>query len=163
MGGQIPLSGPDFALSIPELPEGGALQGHFKGQPLVAVRRGGAYFALAAACTHWGENLADGAVIGETIRCGAHHACFSLRTGEATCPPALAPVQTYQVEQRGSARVVTGPSAPAPARRFEGGPKSVVIIGGGAAGSAAADQLRREVGLANRRRQPPRRRLRLRG
>lgn len=146
MGGQIALTGPDFGASIPELADGGKVQGHFQGQPLVAVRRGEEYFAIAAACSHWGENLADGAVIGDTIRCGGHHACFSLRTGEASCPPALGRVQTYKIEQRGGARVVVGPSdpAPAPVRRSGTAPSSVVIIGGGAAGSAAADLLRRE-------------------
>ena len=146
MGGQIALTGPDFGASIPELADGGMLQGHFQGQALVAVRRGDEYFVVAAACTHWGENLAEGAVIGDTIRCGGHHACFSLRTGEASCPPALGPLQTYRVEQRGGQRVVVGPREPAPMRVRSGAadPSSVVIIGGGAAGSAAADLLRRE-------------------
>lgn len=146
MGGQIALSGPDFGASIPELSDGGKVQGHFQGQPLVAVRRGDEYFVVAAACTHWGENLADGAVIGDTIRCGGHHGCFSLRTGEASCPPALGALQTYEVERRGAVRVVVGPrkQAPAPRRVNGSDPSSVVIVGGGAAGSAAADLLRRE-------------------
>ena len=146
MGGQIALTGLDFAVGIPDLSEGGKVQGHFQGQPLVAVRRGETYFALAASCTHWGENLADGAVIGDTIRCGGHHACFSLSTGEASCPPALGPLQTYKVELRAGGRVVVGPRDPAPARvrNVATDPVSVVIIGGGAAGSAAADVLRRE-------------------
>jgi NADPH-dependent 2,4-dienoyl-CoA reductase/sulfur reductase-like enzyme/nitrite reductase/ring-hydroxylating ferredoxin subunit len=134
MGGQIALTGADFEKGIPELAEGAMVQGHFQGQAVVAARVGGEVFVVAAACSHWGENLADGVVIGDTIRCGGHHACFSLRTGEALKAPALASVRTFCVEQRGSAHVVVAPMEP---------PKSVVIVGAGAAGAAAADMLRR--------------------
>src|SRR5205823_3273233 len=144
MGGTIPLSGPDFEKGIPELADGTSLQGHYQGQAVVAVRRADDIFVVAAACSHWGENLADGAVISDTLRCGGHHASFSLRTGEAIAAPALAPIQTYRVEKKGNARVVTGPAEAPPPRSTKGGPSSVVIIGAGAAGSAAADMLRRE-------------------
>jgi len=144
MGGTIEPTGPDFAAGIPDLEDGAMLQGHYGRQAVIAVRRGSGYFVVAAACQHWGENLAAGAVIGDTIRCAHHHACFSIRTGEATCPPALGPIDCFKVERRGSDRAVTGKAARAGPREFRGGPSSVVIVGGGAAGSACALALRDE-------------------
>ncbi len=143
MGGTIEPTGPDFATGIPDLEDGAMLQGHYERQAVIAVRRGADYFVVAAACAHWGENLAAGAVIGDTIRCAHHHACFSIRSGEATCPPALESIRTFQVEKRGDRRVVTGRTEPG-RRRVSGGPPSVVIVGGGAAGSACALALRAE-------------------
>ena len=77
-----------------------------------------------------------------------HHACFSLRTGEALRAPALDPIACWRVEQRGGTVFVHDKFAPArgAARAAtRGQPESVVIIGGGAAGQAAAEMLRREV------------------
>ncbi len=144
MGGTIKPTGPDFATGIPDLDDGAMLEGQYHRQAVIAVRRGSDYFVVAAACAHWGENLADGAVIGDTLRCAHHHACFSIRSGEATCPPALGPIQTFKVEKRGSGRLVTGKTEPAPQRTLSGGPSSVLIVGGGAAGSACALALRDE-------------------
>ena len=143
MGGTIEPTGPDFATGIPDLDDGAMLQGHYDRQAVIAVRRGSDYFVVAAACAHWGENLAGGAVIGDTIRCAHHHACFSIRSGEATCPPALGAIQTFRVEKRGDGRFVSGKTKLA-TRTVSGGPSSVVIVGGGAAGSACALALRDE-------------------
>ncbi len=91
MGGSIELTGADFAKGIPELNDGAHVQGHYEGTAVVAVRRGVEVFVVAATSTHWSENHARGCVVGETIRCPGHHACFSLRTGEARWQaPALA-------------------------------------------------------------------------
>ena len=144
MGGTIELTGPDFAAGIPDLEDGAMLQGHYQHQAVIAVRRGADYFVVAAACAHWGENLAAGAVIGETLRCPHHHASFSLRTGEAVAPPALGPIQSFRVEKRGAGRFVAGKSEQATLRNITGGPSSVAIVGGGAAGSACALALRAE-------------------
>ncbi|HEX6132931.1 MAG TPA: FAD-dependent oxidoreductase, partial [Longimicrobiales bacterium] len=81
-------------------------------------------------------------------RCPWHHACFSLRTGEATGAPALNPIPTWDVEVVGGRARVTGRRKLEPldseGRRPMSAPGVVAIVGAGAAGSAATEQLRRE-------------------
>jgi NADPH-dependent 2,4-dienoyl-CoA reductase/sulfur reductase-like enzyme/nitrite reductase/ring-hydroxylating ferredoxin subunit len=146
------LSGADFGagVALSMIVDGVPLLGHAKGEPVILVRRGDDLFAVGAACTHYGAPLADGLVVDETIRCPWHHACFSLRTGEALRAPALNPIPCRRVEQRdGKAYVgdaIQPGRAPVPASVASTMPRpsSIVIIGGGAAGNAAAEMLRRE-------------------
>ena len=140
--------GPDFArgVSLTKFADGAMLQGHFKGEPILAARRAGTYFAIGASCTHYGGPLADGIMAGDTVRCPWHHACFSLRTGEAIRAPALLPLTCWKVETTASKLFVRGkesakkPQPASPTKSL----KRVVIVGGGAAGEAAAEMLRRE-------------------
>ena len=96
------LDGPDLAqgVAISTLAEGAMLLGHTQGKPVILVRRGGELFAIGAVCTHYSGPLAEGLLVGDTVRCPWHHACFSLRTGEALRAPALNPVSCWRVEQR---------------------------------------------------------------
>ena len=113
---------------------------------VIVVRAGDRFFAVGAHCTHYHGALSDGLIVGDTVRCPLHHACFSLETGEALRAPALDPVSCWRVEHKdGQVFVRDKMEQPAPAqiRRTED-PSSVLIIGGGAAGIAAADMLRRE-------------------
>src|SRR5689334_1176082 len=82
-------SGPDLAQGIAsaDLAEGAMLAGHVGEDAVLLVRRGGKASALSAHCTHYHGPLADGLVVGDTIRCPWHHACFSLATGEALAAP----------------------------------------------------------------------------
>jgi apoptosis-inducing factor 3 len=143
------LPGPDLAMgvAISEIADGAMLLGHAKGEPVVLARRGNELFAFDAFCTHYGGPLADGLLVDDTIRCPWHHACFSMRTGEALRAPALNHISCWRVEQRdGSAyvgeKLDRAARQPSPGRSAV--PSSVVIIGGGAAGNAAAEMLRRE-------------------
>jgi NADPH-dependent 2,4-dienoyl-CoA reductase/sulfur reductase-like enzyme/nitrite reductase/ring-hydroxylating ferredoxin subunit len=121
------------------------LLGHVGDQDVLLVRSGSDIFAIDAHCSHYHGPLAEGLVVGEGIRCPWHHACFDLRTGEATRAPALSPLPVWRVEQKAGRIVVREkqeqpkPSRQAPANA----PKRIVIIGGGAAGFAAAEMLRR--------------------
>ena len=45
-------------VSLTEFIDGGMLQGHAKGEPILVARRGDAYFAMGAICTHYGAPLA---------------------------------------------------------------------------------------------------------
>ena len=140
--------GPDLALGIStaELPDGGKLVGHVEKEPVLLVRRGAEVFAIGAQCTHYSGPLAEGLVVGDTVRCPWHHACFDLRTGEALRAPALSPVDIWRVDERDGKIIVrekrARPEARPRAKRDE--PRRIVIIGGGAAGFAAAEMLRRQ-------------------
>ena len=138
---------PDFRNGFPirDLGDGSMISGQADGEELVLARRGDEFFAIAAHCTHYGGPLAEGLIVGDTVRCPWHHACFSLRNGEALRAPALDPVPCWRVERLGDKIFVREKAAHQRLRSAgAAGPISVVIVGGGAAGLAAADMLRRE-------------------
>ena len=140
-------SKPDLSsgIALRELADGGMVLGHVATEDVLLVRRGEALFAVGAHCTHYHGPLAEGIIAGETVRCPWHHACFSLRTGEAVRAPALDPIACWRVE-RVDDTVFVREKLPTASRstRASGALDSVVIVGGGAAGLAAADMLRRE-------------------
>src|SRR3984893_18251992 len=120
------------------------ISGQADGEELLLARRGDEVFAIGAHCTHYGGPLAEGLIVGDTVCCPWHHACFSLRNGEALRAPALDPVPCWRVERLGDKIFVREKVSPPARQRGTDGPSSVVIVGGGAAGLAAADMRRRE-------------------
>jgi len=77
----------------------GAVNG--TGVDIAVFRSGGRFYALDDICTHRYASLADGSVGDGWVECPVHAARFSLRTGEALCPPATEPERTHRVELRG--------------------------------------------------------------
>jgi NADPH-dependent 2,4-dienoyl-CoA reductase/sulfur reductase-like enzyme/nitrite reductase/ring-hydroxylating ferredoxin subunit len=139
-------TGPDLRAGVPAstVPEGGMLAGQVEGQAVLLVHRGDEWFAIGAQCSHYSGPLAEGLLVGDTVRCPWHHACFDLRTGTALRPPALNDLPVWNVELRdGTVRVGHRREIPPLARRVSR-PESVVIVGGGAAGNVAAETLRRD-------------------
>src|SRR5688572_25005019 len=118
------------------------LLGHVGDQEVLLVRSGPEIFAIDAHCSHYHGPLFEGLVVGESIRCPWHHACFDLRTGEATRAPALTPLSVWQVDYEGD-RIFVRRKREQPKSRGKGrpvgGPDEIVIVGGGAAGFAAAE------------------------
>ena len=140
-------NGPDLrqGVAVAKLDDGVMLRGHVGETPALLVRHGAEVLAIGATCTHYGGPLVEGLVVGDTVRCPWHHACFSLRTGAVLRPPALNDLPCWRVEQRdGMAFVREELQKPASPRPSTGLPASVAIIGGGAAGLAAAEALRGE-------------------
>ncbi len=146
-------TGPDLAsgIDLTEIADGAMLQGHVGEDAVLLARQGDEIFAIGSTCTHYGGPLAEGLMVGDTVHCPWHHACFSLRTGEALHAPALNPVPCWKVVQNDGKVRVTKKSereplevASAPVPKKGEPPKSIGIIGAGAAGSACAEMLRRQ-------------------
>jgi NADPH-dependent 2,4-dienoyl-CoA reductase/sulfur reductase-like enzyme/nitrite reductase/ring-hydroxylating ferredoxin subunit len=143
---QSPPSGPDLTrgVALAEFADG-RLVGHVGDQEVLLVNRGTETFAIAAHCSHYHGPLNEGLVVGDSIRCPWHHACFDLRSGEAVRAPAISPLDCWRVEQRnGRVFVHEKLEQPKPrAKALADSPDKIVIVGGGAAGFAAAEMLRR--------------------
>lgn len=158
------LTGPDLAagIEISSVSPNELIAGHAFGEPVLLTRIDDNWFAVGGTCTHYGATLADGVLVGETIRCPWHHACFDLRNGAATHAPALNDLPCYEVAVEADRVRVASKRDPGQLRaaghqdrgaRAPGkvlfdshpaaGPASVVIVGGGAAGNACAEMLRR--------------------
>ncbi len=141
-------SGPDLAAGVPldRFQNSDHLLGHVGEEDVLVAKVNDEYLAVGAKCTHYRGPLADGLIVGDTVRCPWHHSCFSLRTGEALRAPALDPIACWRVDIDGNRLVVKEKIAPSEPRERSTEPtyESMVIVGGGAAGLAAADMLRRE-------------------
>ena len=148
-------TGPDFVtagIALADLADGAMLRGHAHGDPVLLARRGDEVFAVGALCNHFGAPLETGLLVGDTVRCPWHHACFSLRTGAALRAPALDPLPCWTVEHRDGRVYITGkqerdplaPESTLATAKNALHPKQVIIIGAGGAGSASAEMLRRE-------------------
>jgi NADPH-dependent 2,4-dienoyl-CoA reductase/sulfur reductase-like enzyme/nitrite reductase/ring-hydroxylating ferredoxin subunit len=143
-------TGPDLTRGVAAdaIADGSMLAGHVGDDAVLIARRGNEFFAVGATCTHYHGPLAEGLMVDDTVRCPWHHACFSLRTGEALHAPALSPIACWPTELRDDKVFVREKgAAPTPTRRVpstSGSAQKIVIIGGGAAGFAAAEMLRRQ-------------------
>jgi apoptosis-inducing factor 3 len=144
-----PLSqkGHDFAagLALDLAPQEGLVAGHVGDELVLLWIKAGEFHAVAGACTHYGGHLAEGLLDGDRIHCPLHHACFSLRTGEALAAPAFNSLVRWKVETEDGVIFIREPldaAQPVHARQ-DLAPDRIVIVGGGAAGFAAAEMLRR--------------------
>jgi len=176
------LTGPDLTkgVELSTIPDGTMLLGHALGEPVLLARRGDEVFAIGAVCTHYGAPLEQGLLDGDTVRCQWHHACFSLRTGEALRAPALNPVSHWRVEHwhceevRDVARQFTPVETPVgsvyvqeefggtvyvreklesvirPSQALEAGIPATVVIVGGGAAGNAAAEMLRREGYSGR-------------
>src|ERR671913_1481624 len=143
MESNAPLPGPDLEAGVPlgAVPASGVLAGHAGGEAVLLVRGESECFAIGSVCSHYSGPLAEGLIVGDTVRCPWHHACFSLRTGEALAAPAISAIDCWSVERRDGKvfvkekRAVPAKPAPKPSGKA---PDKIVIVGGGAAGFAAA-------------------------
>ena len=141
-------TGPDLSAGLPldQFPEGVWVAGRVGEHAVLLSRFDGEFSAVGGACTHYGGPLAEGLVVGETVRCPWHHACFSLRTGEALAAPAFDHLERWAVEIEGPTVFVRKKlDVPGPKRSAtgDGRPNRIVIVGGGGAGFAAAEMLHR--------------------
>jgi 3-phenylpropionate/trans-cinnamate dioxygenase ferredoxin component len=65
--------------------------------PIAVFNVDGELLAIDDTCTHQDTSLADGWLEGCAVECPLHAACFDLRTGMPSGPPAKMPVRTHEV------------------------------------------------------------------
>src|ERR1700739_2014978 len=132
-------SGPDLSqgVAIDEILDGGMMGGLVGDESVLLARCGNEFFAIGATCSHYGGPLSEGLIVGDTVRCPWHHACFSLRTGEAVAAPAFNPMASWRVETRNGSIFVrekiepAGERASGKARGPSAKPERVGVGGGG--------------------------------
>jgi apoptosis-inducing factor 3 len=130
---------------VERVPEGQILAGVVGKDRVFVWRNGDGLKAYGALCPHLGAPLNEGIVVGATIRCPWHHACFDLATGEATAAPAFDALLEYAVTLDDDRFSVKLAHAKPPRRtgRREDSLGTMAIVGGGAAGFAAANAIRK--------------------
>lgn len=81
--------------------------------PLLVVNHEGQFYALEDRCSHDDFNLSDGVYDPQAgqVECVLHGARFDVRSGQALCPPAYAPVKKYPVKLDAGALWVREPEA----------------------------------------------------
>lgn len=70
-------------------------------QGIVIVHAETGFFALANECTHDSAPITDGRVRGTNVMCTRHGAKFDLATGAVTAPPAVVPLDTFELKVEG--------------------------------------------------------------
>ena len=150
MTNNAPETRPDLTQwkELETLPDGKVLSGRVGKDPVFVWRGGNIVRAYGATCPHLGAPLNEGMLVGTSLRCPWHHACFDLLTGAATAAPAFDTLVSYPVDLQNGRfavrRAMSPPTPPVPAIRPRVEEDLMAIVGGGAAGFAAADALRRE-------------------
>jgi nitrite reductase/ring-hydroxylating ferredoxin subunit len=102
---------------VTELPEGEAVRidGDHPDRPIAVFNVAGELYAIDDTCTHQDASLADGYLEDDgTVECPLHAACFDLRTGRPSGPPARGPVRTHPVVVRDGFVFVNDRAALAP-------------------------------------------------
>ncbi|MEV1292160.1 bifunctional 3-phenylpropionate/cinnamic acid dioxygenase ferredoxin subunit [Pseudonocardia sp. NPDC049635] len=85
-----------FVGALSDLPAGESVRVHGE-VPIAVFNVDGELFAIDDTCTHQDASLADGWLEGCAVECPLHAACFDLRTGRPSGPPAKTPVRTHTV------------------------------------------------------------------
>ncbi len=121
------------------------------GKKVLLAKVGGAFYATAARCPHWGGALPEGTLHEARLLCPLHKATFDVRSGDLIEPPALDGIAAFRVRVDGDDVYVDRSEEPRRGRTMpmyacdpEAEPRLFAIVGGGAAAAAAAEALRQE-------------------
>ena len=87
--------------SVGDIQDGDMISAEIEDSKIIIAHLEGAFYAFDEECTHAGCGLSDGDLDGSVIQCPCHGAEFDIRTGEVVSPPAVEPLQIYQVRIEG--------------------------------------------------------------
>ncbi len=95
---------PEFirVAGLADIPDRRGLRVNAGRHQIALFKLGEKVYAINDRCTHADASLAEGELMGEEVTCPLHFACFNVRTGSCTGPPAEEDVHTYET------RVVDG-------------------------------------------------------
>ncbi len=62
----------------------------------------GNYYAIADECTHDSAPISTGRLFKEQVVCPRHGARFNVKDGSVEAPPAIVPIETYEVKVEGN-------------------------------------------------------------
>ena len=71
------------------------------GLKIAICKAGDSFYAIGDVCSHAKVLLHGGQMVGDEIECPKHGAKFDVKTGAAVCLPAVTPVPTYRLEEKG--------------------------------------------------------------
>jgi NADPH-dependent 2,4-dienoyl-CoA reductase/sulfur reductase-like enzyme/nitrite reductase/ring-hydroxylating ferredoxin subunit len=107
------------------------------------------FFAVGAACTHYGASLEEGILKDDTIICPLHHACFNAKNGDLLEPPAMDALPNYELQIEGDLIKIKVPEEIPFSRNPDMVKKDIkkdertfVILGAGASAFFAAQSMR---------------------
>ena len=88
------------ALPVAEMPENSLKRVEVAGVPVVLLKLGSKYAAIAATCTHAGGPLDEGELQGDVVQCPWHGSRFRMTDGKALTGPATFSQPRYEVQVR---------------------------------------------------------------
>lgn len=88
------------AIPVAEMPENSLKRVVVAGVPVVLVKLGAKYAAIAATCTHAGGPLDEGELQGDVVQCPWHGSRFRMSDGKALTGPATFAQPRYEVQVR---------------------------------------------------------------
>lgn len=86
------------AAAAKEIPEGTMKTFEIQQTRFIIAHTQDGFFAVADECSHDAGPIGEGHIHGSEVICPRHGARFNLRTGAVTAPPAVAPIDSYEVK-----------------------------------------------------------------
>lgn len=86
------------AMRASDLSEGTMSAVDLKGRHVLIARVGGKVYAVSGTCTHEDADLGLGFMTEERVVCPLHLSQFDLRDGSVLNPPAVVPLQRFNVK-----------------------------------------------------------------
>lgn len=118
---------------------------------VLLTRIKGKFHAIGGICTHYGGNLAEGALCRERVYCPWHQSVFNVISGDLEEVPGLDAVPRFEVRIEGENVIVQVPEGASDRRTMpmtghdpRKDKHTFVILGAGGAGIAAAETLRQD-------------------
>jgi 3-phenylpropionate/trans-cinnamate dioxygenase ferredoxin subunit len=94
--------------TLDEIPPGGRKSLVFDDRSVLLFRVDSGVYAVEDVCSHDGQPLTDGKLVGTSIECPRHGARFDICTGRPLCMPAIEPIATFEVRVEGN-DILLGP------------------------------------------------------